>query len=59
MRIAVRDISSALPERRDADADMFGGRGIAMVDRIASRWGTEQHAGGKVVWAELTRTSDQ
>jgi anti-sigma regulatory factor (Ser/Thr protein kinase) len=55
VRVAVHDVSPALPVRRDCDLENFGGRGVAMVERLSVRWGTEQRAGGKVVWAELLR----
>jgi anti-sigma regulatory factor (Ser/Thr protein kinase) len=29
------------------------GRGLMLVDRLASSWGVEAHPGGKVVWFEL------
>jgi anti-sigma regulatory factor (Ser/Thr protein kinase) len=31
------------------------GRGVLLVDRLASRWGVEPHRQGKVVWFELPR----
>jgi len=31
------------------------GRGLALVARVASAWGSEPDGNGKVVWAELRR----
>jgi len=31
------------------------GRGVMLVDRLASRWGVEPQCEGKVVWFELPR----
>jgi len=38
---------------RDAPRASPSGRGLALVRTLASRWGVEEGAGGKVVWAEL------
>jgi anti-sigma regulatory factor (Ser/Thr protein kinase) len=53
IRVGVQDISSVAPERRDAVVDLPGGRGIAFVERVSTRWGIEARPHGKVVWAEL------
>jgi hypothetical protein len=39
--------------------DRSGGRGLVLVDRLASSWGVQHHADHKTVWAEvaLDRTS--
>jgi anti-sigma regulatory factor (Ser/Thr protein kinase) len=31
-----------------------GGRGLALVDDLSDRWGTETHTGGKTVWFTLS-----
>jgi signal transduction histidine kinase len=53
IRIAVRDHGAELPvERRDASAEH--GRGLTIVDGLATAWGVLPHAdGGKVVWAVI------
>ncbi|MFE7746357.1 ATP-binding protein [Nocardia sp. NPDC057455] len=33
--------------------DHTGGRGLILVDQLATRWGVDDHGGGKTVWAEL------
>jgi hypothetical protein len=55
VRVAVKDGSQALPVLRDADELDTDGRGIAMVNRLAKRWGVEvRGSAGKVVWFELS-----
>lgn len=51
--IGVADGSAVLPRRRDADDD--GGRGLAVVEALADRWGVHDHHEGKRVWAQLPR----
>jgi hypothetical protein len=52
LRVEVRD-GSALPLLA-RDADEYGGRGVLILDALASRWGVEDHPGaGKTVWFEL------
>ncbi|MFJ7339189.1 ATP-binding protein [Streptomyces sp. NPDC101110] len=36
-----------------AGADAESGRGLALLDALAVRWGVEQEAGRKTVWCEL------
>ncbi|MFH8660962.1 ATP-binding protein [Streptomyces afghaniensis] len=43
----------ALPVLRHATADDETGRGLALLDAVALRWGVEQGAAGKTVWCEL------
>ncbi|MCO1574563.1 ATP-binding protein [Crossiella sp. SN42] len=51
LRIEVADTSPNLPRIRTPDR--FGGRGLVLVDRLASAWGVLPHAHHKIVWAEL------
>ncbi|MFJ4617850.1 ATP-binding protein [Streptomyces sp. NPDC088812] len=54
LRIEVRDPDTrALPTLHDADADAEGGRGMALVDAVAERWGVELCVDRKVTWCEL------
>jgi CheY-like chemotaxis protein/anti-sigma regulatory factor (Ser/Thr protein kinase) len=57
VRVAVHDDDPSLPERRVPDADRPGGRGLNMVEQLASRWGAEAHDDGKVVWFEIDRAA--
>jgi anti-sigma regulatory factor (Ser/Thr protein kinase) len=53
VRILVRDQSPVVPVMRDDSGTTPSGRGIRLVDAIASRWGVDLVPDGKVVWAEL------
>ena len=55
IRVAVYDAERALPAHRQPDQDRPGGRGLHLLDRVASRWGAEPTDDGKVVWFELDR----
>lgn len=60
-RIEVEDEGGPLPERVVAAAASAlasaslepGGLGLAIVDALATRWGTDDAGHGKVVWFEL------
>jgi len=54
VRILVRDGSRALPNLRHDPVTTPSGRGVWLVDMIASRWGSDRTADGKVVWSELS-----
>jgi anti-sigma regulatory factor (Ser/Thr protein kinase) len=56
VKIAVRDASTARAEPRPIDTNGIGGRGLVLIDRLSSRWGTYDEADGKTVWAELADT---
>jgi anti-sigma regulatory factor (Ser/Thr protein kinase) len=53
LRIAVVDGSSIRPIARELDAANPRGRGLALVQEIAARWGSEEHQSGKRIWLEL------
>jgi anti-sigma regulatory factor (Ser/Thr protein kinase) len=53
LRIAVADGSAVRPVVRELEQGSPRGRGMRIVQRIAERWGAEDHAGGKRVWLEL------
>jgi hypothetical protein len=42
-----------MPRIRSAEETDEGGRGLYLVDQIASRWGTRPTKKGKVVWFEM------
>jgi signal transduction histidine kinase len=54
--IEVTDTSSLLPVVREVNHRRADGRGVRMIDLVASRWGTRPVPGGKVVWVELSTT---
>ena len=53
MWLCVRDESSRPIKPREADLMAEGGRGLQLVDYLASRWGVDADADGKRVWAEV------
>jgi anti-sigma regulatory factor (Ser/Thr protein kinase) len=53
LRVAVVDASAAPLVLRARGPD--GGHGLALVDALADRWGSEEHGDGKRVWFELER----
>jgi DNA-binding NarL/FixJ family response regulator len=56
IRVEVFDDDAAPPEPRRPGSDGgTGGWGLQLLDRLASRWGTDAQAGGKVVWFEIDR----
>jgi len=50
--VAIEDPSPTLPVRRDFDTVSVTGRGMGIVDQVASSWGSEATDYGKVVWFE-------
>lgn len=53
LRLSVADGSAVRPVVRELDSANPRGRGLRMVQAIATRWGAEDHRGGKRVWLEL------
>ena len=53
IRVSVRDRSPHLPQRRVTTLDATTGRGLHLVDSLATAWGVDDHANGKVVWFEV------
>ncbi|MFE9834988.1 ATP-binding protein [Streptomyces sp. NPDC005551] len=54
VRIEVQDPDArALPTLVCAGAEAEGGRGMALVDALADRWGVLLHADRKITWCEL------
>jgi hypothetical protein len=51
--VEVSDGSHELPRPRRVGPDAEGGRGLALVDALASDWGTTTTDDGKIVWFEL------
>jgi hypothetical protein len=60
MSVAVRDRSMVSPSYRGTSVSVTaaGGRGMLLVDAVASRWGSLSLADGKVVWALLGGRDD-
>jgi anti-sigma regulatory factor (Ser/Thr protein kinase) len=53
LRIAVVDGSAIRPVVQELSHDRPRGRGLRMLQIIASRWGSDAHGDGKRVWFEL------
>jgi anti-sigma regulatory factor (Ser/Thr protein kinase) len=53
VRLEVLDRSPNEPERRDGSVDAEGGRGLMIVDAIASDWGVVRLGEAKSVWVLL------
>jgi anti-sigma regulatory factor (Ser/Thr protein kinase) len=55
VRVAVQDMSPELPVRRLGHVDDVSGRGVVIVEKLASAWGVERDRNGsKQVWFEVT-----
>ena len=55
VRVEVTDPDERLPSMAAPDPDAVGGRGLVIVNGLASAWGVERaHDGGKTVWFELS-----
>ncbi|MCX4585647.1 SpoIIE family protein phosphatase [Streptomyces sp. NBC_01481] len=53
VRLWVKDRSSVWPRRRTPGEAATSGRGLMMIDAVASRWGVEPRGEGKAVWCEF------
>jgi anti-sigma regulatory factor (Ser/Thr protein kinase) len=53
LRVDVGDDNSRLPRRQPADPNALDGRGLAIVELLATRWGVDEEPIGKTVWFEL------
>lgn len=58
VKVSAADMNSRLPIMQSADQLALDGRGIAIVNLLASSWGVTATEGGKVVWfcLDLPRT---
>ncbi|PRY00639.1 SpoIIE family protein phosphatase [Allonocardiopsis opalescens] len=55
--VEVFDQDLRLPRLRKAKDEDEGGRGLYLVDQLASRWGSRPTRDGKAVWFEIPTTS--
>ncbi|WP_077797323.1 SpoIIE family protein phosphatase [Streptomyces sp. JHA26] len=54
VRLAVTDTSPVSPRRRAATERSTSGRGLMLIEELASAWGVESRGTGKSVWCEVT-----
>jgi anti-sigma regulatory factor (Ser/Thr protein kinase) len=55
VRIEVRDSSGRAVRMGSFETDTTSGRGVALVDALAARWGIVNESCGKLVWFELDK----
>jgi CheY-like chemotaxis protein len=55
VHVEVLDDRNDEARRRDADSDAESGRGMALVDALAQRWGSLTVEHGKIVWFDVAR----
>ncbi|MDQ8704615.1 ATP-binding protein [Streptomyces sp. LHD-70] len=55
VRVEVTDASTRPPRPRQAEGDDTNGRGLALVDGLADRWGWQSDGAGKRIWCEVDR----
>ena len=55
VRVAVADESVRAPRQRRHSVESGTGRGLRLVEQMATRWGVDIGSAGKVVWFELSR----
>lgn len=58
VEVEVRDLDERLPAARLVDDDAESGRGLFLLDAVASDWGAEPSAAGKRVWFRLDLPGD-
>jgi anti-sigma regulatory factor (Ser/Thr protein kinase) len=58
IRISLADGNSVRPMIAELRNDAVSGRGMALVEALATGWGAEDHHGGKRVWVDLDLSAD-
>ncbi|MBM9435023.1 ATP-binding protein [Actinacidiphila bryophytorum] len=53
VRVEVTDVSPARPQRCHGALEAEGGRGLVLVESLATAWGSAPDPAGKTVWFEL------
>ncbi|UWE07686.1 ATP-binding protein [Actinacidiphila bryophytorum] len=53
VRVEVTDVSPARPQRRHDSPEAEDGRGLLLVETLATAWGSTPDPAGKTVWFEL------
>ncbi|MCL9794260.1 ATP-binding protein [Frankia sp. AgKG'84/4] len=57
VRVEVTDGSRRPPVDTPADTDATHGRGVGLINSLATRWGVRRHPPGKTVWFEVAPES--
>lgn len=57
LHIEVVDAAAGRPRLSRPRADLLGGHGMHVVDRLATSWGVVDEPPGKCVWADLRRSA--
>jgi anti-sigma regulatory factor (Ser/Thr protein kinase) len=58
VRISVEDESQQQPALQRYESDAVTGRGLALVEQLASSWGVNATPRGKAVWCEVAVSED-
>lgn len=53
VRVEVADGSPSAPVVRHYEDEAMTGRGLALVDQLATAWGVDDRSNGKAVWFEI------
>ena len=53
VRLCVEDASPEQPQVRRYGSDAVTGRGLVLVEQLATSWGVEPTLSGKVVWCKI------
>ncbi|MDX6211216.1 MAG: hypothetical protein QOF82_303 [Frankiales bacterium] len=56
VRVEVGDDSARLPVARPEDPEALSGRGVTLLQKCSTNWGTSEDHYGKTVWFELEPT---
>lgn len=57
LRVETDDCGPGAPRARDLRPETAGGRGLAIVNLLASSWGVRRHDSAKTVWFEMVADS--
>lgn len=58
IRLEATDTGAGRPRKETAAPDEESGRGLLLVSMLSAAWGTRSDRAGKVVWFELTVSTD-
>lgn len=56
VRVEVIDAADEVVHRRDASSEAQSGRGMALIEALATSWGIDTLLAGKSIWFEVPRT---